>query len=66
VRGGGVHLDAGYLCTRADVIANLAVFASGAVVWATRWRYADLLVAVGIAVFVFNEAREILARADTG
>jgi len=63
VREGGVHLDAGYLCTRADVIANLAVFASGAVVWATGWRYADLLVAAGIAVFVFNEAREILERA---
>jgi Co/Zn/Cd efflux system component len=65
MRDGGVHLDAGYLCTRADVIAKLAVFASGAVVWATHWRYADLLVAVGIAGFVFNEALEILARART-
>lgn len=63
VRGGGVHLDAGYLCTRADVIANLGVFVSGAIVWASGWRYADLIVAAGIAVFVFNEAREILQRA---
>lgn len=63
VRGGGVHLDAGYICTRADVIANIGVFVSGIIVWASGWRYADLIVAAGIAVFVFNEAREILERA---
>jgi len=30
-----VHLRASYICTRADVLANIAVFISGAIVAAT-------------------------------
>jgi hypothetical protein len=43
-RRGEVHLRASYICTRADVIANLAVFISGGIVALTGLRLADLIV----------------------
>ncbi len=63
VRGGGVHLNASYLCTRADVLANVALFVSGMLVWSTGLSVLDALVGMGIALLVFHEAREILADA---
>lgn len=63
VRGEGVHLNASYLCTRADVLANLGVFACGAVVWATGAHWVDLAGGIAIAFLVFSEAREILEEA---
>ncbi len=61
-REGEVHLRASWICTRADVIANFGVLASGLVVLATGWRYADLLAGVGIATYVAKEALEIWRR----
>lgn len=67
VRHGGIHLNAGYLCTRADVLANVALFVSGAVVWFTGWHWFDLLAAVIIAAIVFHESWEIFEQArETG
>lgn len=63
VREGGVHLNASYICTRADVLANIAVFVSGALVWLTGAHWIDLIAGAGIALFVFSEAREILEEA---
>lgn len=63
VREGGVHLNASYICTRADVLANIAVFVSGALVWLTGAHWIDLIAGAGIALFVFSEAREILDEA---
>lgn len=59
VREGGVHLNASYVCTRADVLANIGVFISGGIVWLTGAGWVDLLAGVAIALLVFSEAREI-------
>lgn len=63
-REGEVHLRASWICTRADVIANFGVLASGLVVLATGWRYADLFAGVGIATYVAKEAVEIWREAS--
>jgi len=63
VRHGGIHLNASYLCTRADVLANVALFVSGGVVWFTSWQWFDPLAAVVIAAFVFHESREVFEQA---
>ncbi len=60
VRGQGTHLNATWIFTRADVIANLAVIASGVIVGLTGARFLDLLVGAGIGVYVLKEAFEIL------
>ena len=58
-----VHIRASYICTRADVVANAAVILSGAIVLATDWRFADLIVGAGIGLYVMKEALEILGEA---
>ena len=58
-RQGEVHMRASWICTRADVVANFGVIASGLVVLATGWRYADLLVGLAISIYVAKEAIEI-------
>lgn len=65
-RKGEVHLRASYICTRADVIANLAVFLSGAVVALTGYGLVDLVVGFCIGVYVLKEALEILREASEG
>lgn len=69
VRGEGVHLNATWIFTKVDVIANLAVILSGFIVWLTDYRFVDLLVGAAIGTYVIKEAVEILgtareARAD--
>lgn len=59
IRDGGVHLNASYICTRVDVLANMVVFIAGAIVWFTGTHWVDLLAGVAIALLVFSEAREI-------
>jgi cation diffusion facilitator family transporter len=63
-RRGEVHLRASYICTRADVLANAAVFISGAIVAVTGFRLADLLVGFAIGLYVLKEAIEILREAS--
>lgn len=60
---GEVHLRATYIFTRADVIANLAVILSGAVLLFAHLRYVDLIVGAAIGVYVMREALEILSEA---
>lgn len=62
-RDGEVHIRASYICTRADVLANIAVFISGAIVATTGLRVLDLIVGLGIGLYVLKEAREILREA---
>ncbi|HSN20197.1 MAG TPA: cation transporter [Usitatibacter sp.] len=64
VREGGVHLRASYICTRADVLANIAVFISGAIVAVTGLNAVDLLVGLGIGGYVIREAVEIFQQAN--
>lgn len=59
-----VHIRASYICTRADVVANAAVILSGAIVLASGWRFADLIVGAGIGLYVMKEALEILGQAQ--
>ena len=62
-RQGDVHLRAVWAFTRADVIANLALIASGAIVLWTGFRAIDLIVGAGIGCYVVKEALEILGDA---
>lgn len=63
-RHGEVHLRASYICTRADVLANIAVFISGGIVAATGLQIVDLIVGLGIGLYVLKEAVEILHEAN--
>jgi Co/Zn/Cd efflux system component len=63
-RSGEVHLRASYICTRADVIASIAVFTSGAIVAATHLTLVDLVVGFAIGIYVLREALEILREAN--
>ena len=63
-RRGEVHLRASYICTRADVIANIGVFVSGGIVAVTGLRFADLAVGFAIGIYVLKEATEILREAS--
>jgi cation diffusion facilitator family transporter len=62
-REGEVHMRASWICTRADVVANFGVLASGLVVLATGWHYADLVVGLAISIYVAKEAIEIWQQA---
>jgi cation diffusion facilitator family transporter len=55
-----IHLRASYIFTRADVVANLGVIFSGAILLVTHFRYVDLGAAVAIGIYVMHEAGEIL------
>ena len=65
-RRGEVHLRATWLFTRVDVIANLAVFASGLLVALTGTAAIDLVVGSLIGLYVVKEAIEILREAREG
>jgi Co/Zn/Cd efflux system component len=58
-RQGEVHMRASWICTRADVVANFGVPASGLTVLGTGWRYADVVVGLAISLYVAKEAIEI-------
>ena len=60
---GEVHLRASYICTRADVIASLAVFTSGGIVAVTGLSIVDLIIGSLIGLYVLKEAVEILIEA---
>jgi len=59
----GVHLNATWIFTRVDVIANIAVVLSGIAVLVTGIRYIDLVVGTAIGLYVCKEALEILSDA---
>jgi len=59
-RHGQVHLRAAWIFTRADVLANLGVILGGLLVMTTGSRVPDLVVGLGIGLYVMKEAGEIL------
>lgn len=63
VRSGGVHLNATWIFTRVDVIANLGVIASGLIVLLTPFNTADVIVGAAIGLYVVKEGVEILKEA---
>ncbi len=62
-RGAGVHKRALVICSRNDVLANLGVILSGALVWATSSRYPDLAIGLIIAAVVLRGGGRIVAEA---
>ena len=60
VRMEGIHLNAAWLFTRADVVANIGVIVSGAVLALTGFRYADVAVGALIALYILTESFEII------
>jgi Co/Zn/Cd efflux system component len=58
-----VHFRATVIFTQVDVIANVAVILSGAIVIATGFRFIDLAVGAAIASYILKEALEILEEA---
>ena len=62
-RKGEVHLRATWLFTQADVIANLAVMVSGALVLVLHSPWPDWLMGAAIALYVLKEALGILHEA---
>lgn len=56
----GIHLNATWLFTRVDVIANIAVVIAGIAVLSTGVRYIDLAAGAGIGLYVIKEAVGIL------
>ncbi|WP_343122241.1 cation transporter [Rhodanobacter sp. 115] len=62
-RHGEVHLRAIWICTRADVIANLAVIVSGVLVLLLHSAVPDLVIGTAIACYVLKEALGILREA---
>lgn len=64
-RDGGVHMRASLIFSTNDVIANLGVMASGALVWVLDSRYPDLLIGVIIAVVVLRGGVRIMHEART-
>ena len=67
VREEGVHLNATWIFTKVDVIANLAVILAGVVVWLGGYWFVDPIVGAAIGMYVIKEAFEILSSArDAG
>lgn len=58
-----VHMQATWIFTRADVIANIAVILSGLIILLTRFNLVDSIVGAGIGLYVMKEAVEILKKA---
>ncbi len=63
LRSGEVHLRASWIFTRADIVANLGVIASGGLVFASGSHYPDLVIGTLIGLYVIREAGEILGEA---
>jgi Co/Zn/Cd efflux system component len=62
-RGDNLNLRSTWLCSRNDLIANLAVIASAAVVAATGSSWPDLLVGAGLALLWLRTSARILREA---
>lgn len=60
IRAQGVHLKAAWIFTRADVIANVGVILSGAIVAVASFRPIDLIMGAAIGLYIVKESWEIL------
>lgn len=59
-RNDGVHMRASLIFSKNDVIANIGVILSGALVWALGSRYPDLVIGLVIAAVVLRGGIHIL------
>jgi len=63
-RDGGIHMRASVIFSTNDVIANIGVIFSGALVWALGSRYPDLVIGIAIAILVLRGGLRILKETD--
>lgn len=63
-RQGGVHMRASWIFSKNDVIANLGVILSGALVIVLGSRFPDLVIGAAIATIVIRGGFEILREAN--
>ncbi|MGH7431707.1 MAG: cation transporter [Candidatus Methylomirabilales bacterium] len=63
-RQGGVHMRASWIFSKNDVIANLGVILSGALVVVLGSRFPDLVIGAAIATIVIRGGLEILREAN--
>ena len=59
-----IHLRAAWVDTRADVLVNLGVLVSGALVAVTGYRFVDLAAGALVAAFVIHEGWELWEAGD--
>ncbi len=59
-RDNGAHMQASWIFSANDVIANLGVIVAGGLVYVTESRFPDLVIGLIIGVIVLNGARKIL------
>jgi len=62
-RNGGVHMRASWIFSKNDVIANLGVIASGALVLLLENRFPDLIIGAVISTLVVRGGIQILSEA---
>jgi cation diffusion facilitator family transporter len=62
-RGEDINMRSVWLCSRNDIIANVAVLGAGATVWALHSQWPDILVGVAIAVLFLSSAFHVLREA---
>ncbi len=62
-RQGGIHMRASTIFSRNDVIANLGVIISGALVWLSGSRYPDLVIGLAIVAVVLSGGIQIVKAA---
>lgn len=62
---GGVHMKASYICSSTDVMANLGVIIAGALVFAIKSPYPDLVVGLLVTVIVLRGGVSILRIASS-
>lgn len=65
-RQGEVHLRATWIFTKVDVIANVGVFVTGALVYFLNLSWADAAIGLLIGAYVVKESIEILQAAKPG
>lgn len=58
-----VNMSSVWECSRNDIVANLAVFVASGAVWLSGSNWPDMLVAVGLVLFLMRSALRILASA---
>lgn len=62
-RGDDVNMRSVWLCSRNDVVANIAVLAAALGVWLSDSFWPDLLVGLGIAILFFSSSFQVIREA---
>lgn len=58
-----VNMSSVWECSRNDIVANIAVFVASGAVWLTNSNWPDMVVAVGLVLFLMRSALRVLTSA---